>query len=223
MPGRAGPPVEAREPEVVPAPLEVVQEQRELTQVEDRLVRDPPRPAGRPELDAESARRPLELPRLVREHPLRRLLLDEEPGVRRPVPRPEADERAPQGPSDRSRDAAGARCERHLSRRRATRRARAAREVARGPCRRGGARALEVDRRRPAEPLPRLRGVAHEVVQLGLAAEERVVDAHVLLPVEPDVRESAGGELADASDSRRSRSRSRPAPSCCSMSHIART
>ena len=75
--------------------LEVVQEQRELAQVEDRLVRDASRPAPRPELDAERGRRPRELPRLVGEHPLGCLLLDEQVRVRRPSPRAEPDGGAP--------------------------------------------------------------------------------------------------------------------------------
>ena len=93
---RPRPPVEVGEPDVVARPLEVVQEQRELAQVEDRLVRDAPRPAPRPELDAERRRRPRELARLVGEHPLRCLLLDEQMRVRRPSSSAESDGGAPQ-------------------------------------------------------------------------------------------------------------------------------
>ena len=71
--------MEVRETEVVPVPLEVVLEQRELAQVEDRLVRDAARPAGRAELHPQRLRRPDELSRLVGQHPLGGLLLDEEP------------------------------------------------------------------------------------------------------------------------------------------------
>ena len=78
-PGRPRPSVEVREPEVVPVPLEVVLEQRELAQVEDRLVCDATRPAGRAEVTPSASRRPDELSRLVGQHPLGGLLLDEEP------------------------------------------------------------------------------------------------------------------------------------------------
>ena len=57
---------------------------------------------------------------------------------------------------------------------------------------------FEVERRRPAQPLARPRSVTDEIVQLCLPAHERVVDPNVLLPVEPDPRERAGGEVADA-------------------------
>src|ERR671926_1469197 len=43
--------------------------------------------------------------------------------------------------------------------------------------------------RRPAEPLARARRIADEVVELRLPASQRLVDVHVLAPVEADVLE----------------------------------
>ena len=63
---------------------------------------------------------------------------------------------------------------------------------------RASARAPRTAPRRPAETLARLRRVADEVVQLRLAALQRLVDVHVLAPVEPDVLERGLHELLDA-------------------------
>ena len=57
---------------------------------------------------------------------------------------------------------------------------------------------LEVDRRRPAQSRLRLRGVADEVVQLGSAAAQRLVDVDVLAPVEADVAERQLDQLLHA-------------------------
>ena len=57
---------------------------------------------------------------------------------------------------------------------------------------------LEVHRRRPPEPRPRLRGVADEVVQLRSAAAQRLVDVDVLAPVEADVAEGQLDQLLHA-------------------------
>ena len=102
--------MEVGEAEVVAVPLEVVEEQRELALVEDRLARHRVDPRGRPELDTERASGPDELPRLVGQHPLRRLLADEEARVRRPAARASTDDGAPHRPSDRSREAPLLRC-----------------------------------------------------------------------------------------------------------------
>src|SRR6187455_2059543 len=56
---------------------------------------------------------------------------------------------------------------------------------------------LEAERRLPAQPRARLRGIADQVVELGGATDERLVDVDVLLPVEPDVPERELDELAD--------------------------
>ena len=93
-------PVEVRQAEVVPRPLEVVQQQRELAQVEDRLVRDAARPPPRPQVDAERGGGAGQVPRLVGEHPLRRLLLDEQPRMGRPVSSAKPDSGAPKRPAD---------------------------------------------------------------------------------------------------------------------------
>ena len=84
---------------------EVVQEERELTQMEDRLIRDPAGPPARPELDSERGGRATELPRLVGEHPLGSFLLDEQARMGRPVTRPQSDRRAPERPADRRGEA----------------------------------------------------------------------------------------------------------------------
>ena len=57
---------------------------------------------------------------------------------------------------------------------------------------------LEAHGGRPAQALPRLRGVSDEVVELGRAANEIVVDPHMCLPVEPEIRESRLDQIADA-------------------------
>ena len=72
------PAVEVREAEVVPVPLEVVEEERELALVEDRLTFHCVDPLRRAELDPERVSGADELARLVREHPLGGLLTDEE-------------------------------------------------------------------------------------------------------------------------------------------------
>ena len=83
---------------------------------------------------------------------------------------------------------------------------------------------LERDLRRPAEPLARLRRVADEVVQLRLPALQRLVDVHVLAPVEPDVLERARARAPRRCAARRSRSRSRPArPAGASATSRARS
>src|SRR5689334_12528416 len=56
---------------------------------------------------------------------------------------------------------------------------------------------LEIERRLPAQPRARLRGIADQVVELGGAPDERLVDVDVLLPVEPDAPECKLDELAD--------------------------
>ena len=85
---------------------EVVEEERELTQMEDRLIRDPAGPPARPELDSERGGRATELPRLVGEHPLSSLLFEEQARVRGPVTRPQSDRRLPERPADRPSKAA---------------------------------------------------------------------------------------------------------------------
>src|SRR5258706_103713 len=74
---------------------------------------------------------------------------------------------------------------------------RALRRAPRGRRPVGATRRCRADARLPAEALTGLRCVADEVVQLGLAALQRLVDPHVLLPVEPDVCEGDLRELAD--------------------------
>ena len=82
---------------------------------------------------------------------------------------------------------------------------------------------LEVERRRPAEPLPRLRRVADEVVELGGAAAQRLVDVHVLLPVEARRARRRARRARARCGRPRSRSRSRRAPPGRASAHIART
>ena len=91
MPGRSRPAVEVREPEAVPVALEVVQEERELAQVEDRLVRATASPSAPARPGCRARRRASASCRAsyasTHSAPF---LLDEEPRVRRPSPACEA-------------------------------------------------------------------------------------------------------------------------------------
>ena len=96
--------VEVRDAEVVAALLKVLQEQREVAQMEDRLICDAVRPTRGPEPDAQLIRGALELARLVRQDPAGRLALDKKARVRRPGARANDRRGAPDRPPHRRRE-----------------------------------------------------------------------------------------------------------------------
>ncbi len=102
----AGAPVEIGEAKPVAMPLEVVQEERELAEVEDRLLADAFRPCLGADLHTQSTSRPFQLARFVREHPVDVLVRDEETRVRRPAPGTQGDGGAPKRAPDRCHEAA---------------------------------------------------------------------------------------------------------------------
>jgi hypothetical protein len=65
-------------------------------------------------------------------------------------------------------------------------------------------KALEIDRRRPAERLTRPRRIANQMIDLGGTQEARI-HADVLLPIEADVLEGSLDQLAHGSTRRRAR------------------
>ncbi len=190
-PGR---PWKYAKPRRLPRSLEVVQEQRELAQVEDRLVArrrviQSGGPSSTPSARAvrSSCRASYESTHSASS------CSDEEPRVRVPVARPRAHESAAQRAPDRRHEAAGLRSRTDTSAvGERLRRLEPRRGGARDPRRRAGARGPR-SRRVGGQP-SRSRAFDASPTRSwssALPAHERLVDPNVLLPVEPDVRERA--------------------------------